>query len=370
MRRALVVVLVALAMPAVLPAAPAVAETTFKQNGNKIAITIPVDVVGATDRYATTPDGQSLIDYWESILNDTWGAAFKTIPYKSCYFLELKLKLTAQPANFDATDGRHRILVSAPTNSLTFDGAGFEGEEETSRDHVTDDGTRSMEKDRDGAIPVDAPPFVVAHEFGHLFGLGQDSEDGMLKGGRNIDTPMVGGDVPGVDLTRLPRVDRNLITRIGKIIEQYLKDRGKKLEPCVAWNGPIKTTYMASIEGVTCTAEENGAVTLGVVGDEVSGTIEASGSETCTGPGGTITEPTAVVIRLTGTFEDREFELRYSEVVGEHALTPTCLLDPTIDIPVERGTGSTELVYDQVPGYMTTCNITVEREADDDEPVG
>ncbi|MGQ0803360.1 MAG: hypothetical protein ACT4PI_05795 [Actinomycetota bacterium] len=365
MRRALVVVLLAVIASVALPAAPAAAETTVDPNGNVVRITIPVDIVGAEGK--TSPDGtMSLVDYWEKILNDTWGAAFGQIPYKNCYRLELKLKLTAQGRNFDSTDGRHRIIVSAPTGGLTFDGTGFDGTKETSRNRTTGDSTGSLENDRDGAIPVDAAPTVVAHEFGHLMGLGDDRKDGAPKNGRD-GTMMVGG-VPGVDVNVVQRIDKVLIDRLGSIIERYLKDQGKKLPKCQAWNGPIRTTYMASIAGVTCTAEESGSVTLGVVDGEVSGIIEASGSETCTGPASTITEPTAIVLRLIGTFEDREFQLDVSEVIGDHALTPSCITG-IIEIPVERGTGSAELVGNFVPGYTTTCNLMVERQSDD-EPVG
>lgn len=67
MRRALVVALVALAMP-VLPAAPAGAETTVAHNGNVVTITVRVDVYGAGG--LTGPDGTTpLIDYWEGTVN-------------------------------------------------------------------------------------------------------------------------------------------------------------------------------------------------------------------------------------------------------------------------------------------------------------
>jgi hypothetical protein len=160
-------------------------------------------------------------------------------------------------------------------------------------------------------------------------------------------------------------IDQALIDRIGTQVEKLLGGLH-----CLTFSGPIRTTYTASIAGVTCTAEENGPVTLGVVDKKVTGVIDASGSETCVGAAGSITEPTAVVIRVTGTFEDGEFRLRYNEVTGDHALTPACLVEQPIEITVERGAGSVELVNDQVPGYTITCNITLKREADEDEAVG
>ena len=362
MRRPLLVSLITLGL--LVLAEPATAETTIDPNGSVVKITIPVDVVGA--RGKTGPDGTTpLVDYWQQIVNDTWGAAFNTLPYKNCYRFELKLDLTARGDDFDATTGRHRIIVSAPTGGLTFDGTGFDGTRETSRNRTTGDDTGSFENDRDGAIPVDAARTVVAHEFGHLMGLGDDRENGRPKNGRD-GTMMVGG-VPGVDVNVVQRIDRQLITRMGETIERYLKDQGKDpLEPCEAWNGPMTTSYTASIAGVMCTAEENGTVKLAVVDGKVSGTIDTSGSETCTGAGSTITEPTAIVMQLAGTLENGEFRLDVRDVTGDHSLTPSCFTQATIDIPVERGTGQAEFTSNLVPGYTTTCNITVERQTNDE----
>lgn len=359
MRRALVVVLVALAMPAVLPATPAAADTTFKAKGPVVTITLQVDVFAGRN-VRTGPDGTPIDEYFKKVVEDTWGEAFKKLNSLDCYKLELNLDFELFDVNKEGRDGSHKLYVG--TDRRGWKGVGWDGApKETSR-NGDGDGTRSFENDRKGDIPVNAPPYVVAHEFGHLLGLGDDRKDGAPKPGYGLADVMVGG-VPGTDVNQTPVIDTKVLDRIGKV----LKEKG--LPKCQSWNGPIRTTYLASFEDVTCTAEENGTVTLGVVDGEVSGTIEASGSETCTGAASSITEPTAVVILVAGTLEDGEFQLRYTEVIGDHALTPSCFTDPRFDIPVERGTGSAEFIGNQVPGYTTTCNITVERQADD-EPVG
>lgn len=296
-RRALVVVLLAIVASLVVPATPAAAGTTVNPNGNVVTITIPVDVVGAEDE--SSPDGtMSLVDYWEKILNDTWGAAFDSIPYKNCYRFELKLKLTAQGRDFDSTKGRHRILVGAPTGGLTFDGTGFDGTKETSRDHATGDGTRSLEHDRDGAIPVDAPPTVIAHEFGHLFGLGQDSENGAPKSGHDLDDVMVGG-VPGADLSQAPDIDKKLIDRIGKIIERYLKDQNKKpLSKCQSWTGKLRSEH--TVAGA-CAFTWKGTFEFGVVEEQVLGSATVSPDGRCPAVAGPVT--------ITGTADDGGFTL-------------------------------------------------------------
>lgn len=236
-RRLLLVPLVVIGL--LLAATPAAAETTVTVKGNVITITMTVDVVGAADKHTTAPNGQPLVDYWNQILQDTWGAAFDRLPYKGCFELALKVKLKARDADFDAKKGNHRIIVGAASGG-SFEGTGFDGAPETTRNSKTGDGTRSFDNDRFGAIPEDAPPTVVAHEFGHLFGLGDDREHGKPKNGRD-GTMMVGG-VPGVDVNIVQKIDKNLVDRIGDAIQKHLENQGKKLPKCEEWKGTIKHT--------------------------------------------------------------------------------------------------------------------------------
>jgi hypothetical protein len=206
-------------------------------------------------------------------------------------------------------------------------------------------------------------------------GLGDDRKDGAPKNGRD-GTMMVGG-VPGVDVNVVQKIDKNLIDRLGMVIERYLEDQGKELPECQAWNGSIRSTTQVTmnVSGVTieCNGEENGTVTLAIVDDAVSGTLDASGSVTCTGPVSTSTEPTAVAIRVTGTLEDGAFRLKLGrggqDITGSYTITPPCVARP-FEIPVARRTGSVELIPgDLVAPWTVICNITVERQSDD-EPVG
>jgi len=288
--------LVALVMSALLPAAPAAAETKVTVEGNVIAIAMTVDVVGAKGKLS--PDRTtSLIDSWNKVLNDTWGAAFGQLPYKNCFKLELKLKLTARGDDFDSSKGRHRIVIGAPTSGLTFDGTGFEGAPETTRNTKTDDGTRSFENDRDGAIPEDAPPTVIAHEFGHLMGLGDDRKNGKPKNGRD-GTMMVGG-VAGVDTNVVQKIDQNLVERIGNAIEKHLDNQGKKLPKCEEWTG--KLTSRHSVPLAACTFTWSGTFDVGVVEDDLIGSGTVSPDGRCPAQGGPVT--------ITGTADNDGFTL-------------------------------------------------------------
>jgi len=278
----------------VVPAMPAAAETTVTVKGNVITIEMTVDVVGA--KGALSPDGtMSLVDYWNKILNDTWGAAFGQLPYKNCFKLELKVKLKARGDDFDAKEGNHRILVGAASGG-SFEGTGFEGDSETTRNTKTGDGTRSFEHDRDGQIPVDAPPTVVAHEFGHLMGLGDDRENGKAKGGRE-GTMMVGG-VAGVDPNVVQKIDQNLVKRIGDAIKNHLDNQGRKLPKCETWTGTPRAEH--SVAG-SCAFTWNGTFDFGVVEDQLTGSGTVTPDGRCPAYGGKVT--------ITGTADDDGFTL-------------------------------------------------------------
>jgi len=350
----------------VTPATPATAETTVKVDGNVLRITMTVDVVDAKGQ--TSPDGtMSLVDYWEKVLNDTWGAAFNQLPYKTCFKLELKVNLKERGDGFDAKKGNHRIIVGAASGG-SFEGTGFEGSSETTRNSKTGDGTRSFENDRDGAIPVDAPPTVVAHEFGHLFGLGDDRKNGAPKTGRD-GTMMVGG-VAGVDVNVVQKIDQNLIDRIGEAVRKHLENQGKKLPKCDTWKGPISSTYT----NVTpCMGSDQGTITVGVVGKDASGTVAVSGSYTCTTELFTVTGAGTVTFGVTGTFTGDEFRLLWEPPFVTTGDGPSAycgaIPERPIVVPVtERGTAQASFEH-AITGGQFTCEITLERQSDD-EPVG
>jgi hypothetical protein len=270
-----------------------------------VTVTIPVDVAGA--KGLTGPDGvMPLVDYWQQVVDRTWGASFQQLPYKDCYLLSLKVKLRARPDDFGRRDGSHRIIVGAPNGGVSFDGTGFDGAPETSTNPKTGDGTRSFEGDRDGAIPADAPPTVVAHEFGHLMGLGDDRANGVATPGRE-GTLMVGG-ARGVDPNQPLTIDQDLIDRIGKVIEQRLKQEGDALPPCERWQGPFRGTVTPQL----CTSTQaHGTMTLGLAdnGPAAVGTLDITYDPyTC---GGTAGVPTTsfTSVTVSGDKSRRRFSL-------------------------------------------------------------
>ena len=287
-----VVALVTLIAAVALPVESGLAQSTAMPKGNEITVTIKVDIFANKD-LRNAPDGTPLDQYWTKVLEDTWGAAFGRLPYKNCYKLNVDLDLALKGINAKARAGAHTIYVKTGAQGWT--GVGWDGARETIRNPKTGDGTRSYEQPRSGDIPHDAPPTVVAHEFGHIMGLGDDRENGKAKEGRE-GTVMV-GSVPGVDTNVVQEIDQNLVNRIGEVIRKDLERQGKKLPPCEQWHGSLESQH--NVAG-GCTFTWSGSYDFGVVKKQVlgTGTITPDG---CNGLAGPVT--------ITGTADDDGFTL-------------------------------------------------------------
>lgn len=344
---ATVVTLVALAPPVA-------AKTTVSVKKSVVTIHIDVDVYGAEG--LTGPDGKtSLIDYWKQVLQNTWGAAFDRLPYKNCLKFELDLDL--RPRSRDAKDrnGRDRIHVTAPRTGGNWDGVGWEGTEERARNRTTGDGTRAFENDRSGTIPANAPPTIIAHEFGHVFGLGDDRKNGKAKNGRD-GTLMVGG-AEGVDPNQPLEIDQELVDRLGKNIERAIEhgfaNDGEPLPKCETWKGTSRGRTVGA--GSCSPIEHSGTIELAVAPDgTVTGSITSTASPYTCGPaqlpGATGTAA------LTGTRTDEAIVL-----TGE-------LYDIELQVSGDRASGTTDLT-----GYadtLTTLEIELQCTDCEGEAVG
>jgi hypothetical protein len=367
-KRLLVSALISVALGNLL-AIPAGAQTTVSVSGKVVKITVKVDVFGAEGQVGS--DGTPLIDYWQKVLRDSWGERFKQLPYKSCLVFELDLKLVARDPDAKERAGRHRLHVTAERPGNDWEGVGWGGVTETSRNRVSGDGTRSFENDRVGTIPVNAPPLVVAHEFGHLFGLGDDrNKDGTPKPNRG-PTVMVGG-AHGNDPNGPIVIDQALIDRIAKqianAIDLGLANNGERLPTCETWSGTIRSES----SGAQCTGEESGTIELAVIDGKVTGTATASGSYTCAG----VTIATSGGGAFTGTFELGEFKLNSDPGTfgGNAPVTWGCLVGRAagqgfVTLAVDGGRGSANPTYTAPSGDVYTCSIAIARD-DENEPVG
>jgi hypothetical protein len=329
-----------------VPVSPAVAKTTVKSKGGVVTIVVKVDVYGGEGQ--TGPNGQPLDQYWEEIVNNQWGQAFNQLPYKNCYKFELKLDIRLRSRDADDRDGWHRIHVTAPRTGNDWTGVGWGKVPETSRNPRTGDGTRSFENDQAGTIPVNAPPTVVAHEFGHVFGLGDDRQGGEAKPGRD-GTLMVGG-AEGVDPNQPLRIDQDLIDRIGKLIEKHLQNQGKELPDCESWTGTFSSSSPPA-----CSRIYEGPVELVVEPDgSVTGSGTANWNPVCSVP--TEAPGAQFPLQFSGKRDRSGFHLTVSGAGGEASL----------DL---RVTGKT--AEGTAPGPVTsTYNLTCAEGCDEKKKVG
>jgi hypothetical protein len=85
-------------------------------------------------------------------------------------------------------------------------------------------------------MPADATPTVIAHEFGHVLGLGDDRDDAGNPVGPDPKGIMVGG-ANGVTPNTKLKIRKNHVDRIG----QQLANLGE-ITCDQAWNGTINGT--------------------------------------------------------------------------------------------------------------------------------
>jgi hypothetical protein len=76
-----------------------------------------------------------------------------------------------------------------------------------------------------------------------------------------------------VDVNVVQTIDRDLVNRIGKVIERYLQDTGQDgLPECERWKGTLGGTF-----GVSCIAgDSTGRISVGVVDGDAVGTLDIS----------------------------------------------------------------------------------------------
>ncbi len=216
--RGLLAALGAVAWAVVLTAAPAAANTTVTVKGDVVTITVPIDCAGCKGQKG--PDGSDLAKYWEKTAEKTWNDAFAKYPYCSKYKFELDVKIHPKGADFKGKKGDHRIQVSTGNpNGRLIPPPGFEGHS-----------SGAYNQDFDGAWDAELPANGVAHEVGHLIGLGDDYVVTSTSPRRTEPKP---GRANSMMADGGP-VDKALIDGIGQQLEKL-----GKIDKCERWTGTI-----------------------------------------------------------------------------------------------------------------------------------
>jgi hypothetical protein len=159
MRRGTVALTIAGAVALATGVEPVWGQTTAVLAGDTITITVPIDAPGLDAAGAAA---------WKQDAEGFWNGAFDgpDNPYKGCFTLKLVADVKPRSINYAYSKTRHRVL--AGTGSL----GGVRGTVAM----PNRDSTQAYTKALDGMWGSLPEGIGVAHEVGHLLGLGDDYE--------------------------------------------------------------------------------------------------------------------------------------------------------------------------------------------------
>lgn len=226
-------------------AAAANGGTTF--NPSTGTITVNVDLIGAEDANGNeikfkNPDNgqmQTAKQAWEQKVNDIWNGLLKNGGFKKFLFhatcpgggdapgyrLHLNFVINPLPPGAKGSPGHHHITFSNQhlTADVTYRQTpqGSKYDQKTNPNAHNLDGPFPYEQEDHGTWGIDGA-VEIAHEVGHLLGLGDDDVrtnnkgNGDAYGGRAKDTIMFGG-------RKFDKVNRDIVDRIAKQIQKNYK---------------------------------------------------------------------------------------------------------------------------------------------------
>ena len=326
---------------ALVAAQPARATTFVMVEGSVVTVTISLSVPEVTMR-DSAGRRMPMSEYVEQAGEAIWNAALADLAYRDCFVLRVDVDANGVPAGGTARSGDHRIGYNPSPTFRSFVNVPLAEGEST---RAQEDGVGPYDYSGTGVWgPIDE--VTVAHELGHLMGLGDDYRDvgGTYRDVRSIPAPgregtlMAGGD----------RIDQELVDRLGSLL-----DRIYGLPEC--WTGTLRGSWTTSTAGCSGSAFEGKVVLTVVNNDILEGTLNLVESVDCLG-----FEPkyegSAV---LGGTFDGQTFHIT-AETFSGGVNVWGCGL-PAIQVSTP-GAAAGDWTASIPPDSAYDCHLTLERQ--------
>ena len=302
------------------PAGRSVAQTTVTSDGGTVTLTVPIDLVGAINN-AGAEVGIKNLDTGERTPISTlygsaaklWNDAFAKLQYKGCVNFKLDLQFIPKPFDSPTTPGHHRI-------ELGFDPDLRPGVFIPGATDANADDTIPFTTDIGGTWPP-VSAGTVAHEVGHLIGLGDDYTDIKDANGKVTGSqPLPGREGTQMANSSSLNIDQVLIDRIGKIVE----NAGQKLPKC--WSGTMTSssndTVTASDGGLVCSGTWTTALKFTVAADAtLTGTATSTwgAAQVCTHPEFITNPMMSMLSTITGNATSTQLQIQLTIASNEPA---------------------------------------------------
>jgi hypothetical protein len=221
------------------------------KDGFVITITVPIDLHGAQGRSFHSPGtsggfgAQGLASIWESGAEGVWNAGLEGYQFRGCYTFKIDVEIAIiPPGQAGSPDHHHVWLMWTSYRSHVYRGTG-------------------SERGVDNSLPFQGSAegfwgtgnsVEIAHEVGHILGLGDDYTDVV-----NSEGEVVGSEPkPGREGTLLDSgssVDQEIVDRIGENAAEQLE-----LPPCI--NGTVNIVQEETRDNEVRTATVDFAVAV------------------------------------------------------------------------------------------------------------